>query len=604
MRKTVVELVGNAISAAIDAGELAAPDLPDACVERPRDPAHGDWASSVALKNAKVFKRNPKEVAEVIASHLRDSELIDSVEVAGPGFINIRLSAAALRSVISQVRDERGDFGRCDLGQGRKVNVEYVSANPTGPLHVGHGRWAVLGDCICNLLDHAGWDVTRENYINDAGNQMDIFGNSVAVRYVQLFRLVEDGMTMDEATETLVADTALPEEERAYAAELGEHAYGGAYIVDIARMIADAEGDAWVDRDPEERELYFRERAYRQVLDHMREILDGCGTHFDVWFSERKLHAPGPDGKSDIERAIDHLRDLGYIFEKDGATWFSSTALGDDKDRVLIKADGDCTYFAADIAYMLDKFSRGFDRLLFIWGADHHGYIGRMEAAAKAFGHTAGPDGQFEVIIGQLVNLLRDGKPVRLSKRAGTMITFEELLDEVGRDATRYLMISKSTDQTIDFDIEVAKKQDSSNPVYYVQYAHARICSILRKAADARGIHLEGSSDQEDMDALVAALIGDDVDLGALVDPAEFELMRKIDEFPEIVEASARDCAPYRLTHYAESLAATFHQFYTQCRVISDDEALTDARLAVVDATRITLSLTLSLLGVSSPVRM
>ena len=600
MRKTVEELVTRAIQAALDAGELSCETTPDACVERPRDLAHGDWASSVALKGAKVFRKKPAESAAIIASHLTDSDLIDAVEVAGPGFINIKLAPAALQSVIEQVRAERGNFGRCDLGQGKKVNVEFVSANPTGPLHVGHGRWAVLGDCICNVLDHAGWDVTRENYINDAGNQMNVFANSVAVRYMQLYRLVrEQGMTLDEAQATLVEDTAREEDERIYAAELGEHSYGGAYIVDIARMIADAEGDSWVDHDAQEREEYFRERSYSQVLDHMHEVIDSVGTHFDVWFSERTLHAPDADGKSAIDRAIGKLDEQGYIFEKDGATWFRSTDLGDDKDRVLIKADGDCTYFAADVAYMLDKFSRGFERILLVLGADHHGYIGRMDAICKAFGHEPGFDNEFAIILGQLVNLLRDGKPVRLSKRAGTMITFEELLEEVGRDATRYLMIAKSADQPIDFDIEVAKKQDNTNPVYYVQYAHARICSILRKAAEQRGIEVS-----DDMDALVAGLIVDDVDLSVLTDPAEFELMRKLDEFPEIVESAARDCAPYRLTHYAEALAATFHQFYTQCRVITDDDALTQARLAAVDAARIALSLALSLLGVSSPVRM
>lgn len=600
MRKTVEELVSSAIQAAIDSGELSAPEVPDPCIERPRDLAHGDWASSVALKGAKVFRKKPAETAQIIANRLTGSELIDDVEVAGPGFINIKLAPAALQSTIAQVRRERADFGRCNLGQGKKVNVEFVSANPTGPLHVGHGRWAVLGDCICNVLDHAGWDVTRENYINDAGNQMNVFANSVAVRYLQLYRLVrEQGMTLDTAQEELVADTALEEDERKYASELGEHSYGGAYIVDIARMIADAEGDIWVDRDPDEREVYFRERSYTQVLDHMHEIIDEVGTHFDVWFSERTLHAPDETGKSAIDRAIDKLRADGYVFEKDGAVWFRSTDLGDDKDRVLIKADGDCTYFAADVAYMLNKFSRGFERVLLVLGADHHGYIGRMDAICKAFGHEPGFDNEFAIILGQLVNLLRDGKPVRLSKRAGTMITFEELLEEVGCDATRYLMIAKSADQPIDFDIEAAKKQDNTNPVYYVQYAHARICSILRKVADQRGIEVT-----DDMDALVAGLIADDVDLSLLCDPAEFDLMRKLDEFPEIVESAARDCAPYRLTHYAESLAATFHAFYTQCRVISDDEALTNARLAAVDAARIALSLALSLLGVNAPVRM
>lgn len=597
MREQVESIVSRAVQTAIEEGQLTAQQPPAPCVERPRDLSHGDWASSVALKNAKLFHRAPRDAAVVIASHLENDPLVAQVEVAGPGFINIRLVPAALQQVIADVRQQGANYGRCDLGEGRSVQVEFVSANPTGPMHVGHGRWAALGDSLANLLEFSGWKVEREFLINDAGNQMDIFAFSVDVRYRQICRLMEEGKSEQEACDVLVDDAALPPEERTYGAELGEKAYGGAYVVDIAQRILDAEGTVWMDRSEGEREAHFKESAYAQVLEHMKGVLARCGVNFDVWFSERVLHAPDTDGTSAIERAIAKLDDEGYIYQKDGATWFRSTDLGDDKDRVLIKADGDCTYFAADIAYHADKFSRGFDRVIDIWGADHHGYVARMQAACTALGFS----GRLDVILGQLVNLLRGGKPVRLSKRAGTMVTFEELLDLVGSDATRYLMVAKSADQTIDFDIDEARKQDSTNPVFYVQYAHARICSILRKGA---GIEDASTVDADGMEELTERLIGQGANLALLVDASELELMRKLDEFPEVIESASRDSAPFRLTHYAEDLASTFHQFYTRCHVLTDDPELTRARLAAVDAARIVLSSTLRLLGVSAPVSM
>ncbi|MBQ6454403.1 MAG: arginine--tRNA ligase [Coriobacteriales bacterium] len=595
MRDIIEAVVLQAIKDAVDAGELPFEQVPAPAVERPRDLAHGDWATSVALRNAKAARTNPRALAQVIAAHIDQSDLIESVEIAGPGFINMKLSNAALQGVLRKVHEQGDAYGRCDLGQGRKLQVEFVSANPTGPMHVGHGRWAALGDSLCNVLSHAGWDVEREFYINDAGNQMNIFASSVSVRYQQICRFIEQGMAPADAVAILIADTALEPEQRQYAAELGENSYGGAYIVDIAYEIYQDEGDVWYRADHSEREHHFRERAYTQVLAHNKEVLHSCGVDFDVWFSERSLYEPGPDGIGPVDRAIEVLRQAGHIYQKDGAVWFASTKFGDDKDRVLIKADGAYTYFASDIAYHLNKFDRGFSKVIDIWGADHHGYVPRMKSACTALGH----DGQLDVIIGQLVNLLRNGEPVRLSKRAGTMVTFEELLDEVGSDATRYLMIYRSTDQSIDFDIEVAKKQDSTNPVFYVQYAHARICSILRKAAAARGIQQE-----QDMDAISAALIPDDLQLQLLDDPSELALMRQLDSFGEVLEGAARDYAPFRLTHYAEDLAASFHQFYTQCHVLTDDAALSDARLYAVDASRIALRLVLRLLGVSAPVRM
>jgi len=568
VRELIEELISNAMQASVDEGELSLDDIPDPAVERPRDAEHGDWASSVALRLAGQAHMSPRQIAEIVASHVETGDVVSSVEVAGPGFINIRLSDSCLQNVLRRVRDEREDFGRADLGGGQRVQIEFVSANPTGPMHVGHGRWAALGDSLGNVLEHAGYDVEREFYINDAGRQMDVFAESVSLRYLELC-----GQTVD----------------------FPDDAYGGSYIVDIAREIHEDVGDVWASRTEDEREAYFKERAYTQVLAHMKEVLSRAGVEFDVWFSERSLYVPDENGDNAIDRVISALDDAGYIYRKDGATWFRSTAFGDDKDRVLVKADGSYTYFAPDIAYHMDKFSR-VDRVIDIWGADHHGYVSRMQAAMSALGN----EGRLQVIIGQLVNLLRDGKPVRLSKRRGTMITFEELLDEVGRDATRYLMVCRSTDQALDFDIEVAKKQDASNPVFYVQYAHARICSILRRAARVP----DEQAGSCDMDELAARLIDPDADLSLLTDASELSLMRKISEFGEVIEGAARDCAPFRLTHYAEELAAAFHQFYTRCQVLTDDVALTAARLFAVDASRIMLRLVLGLLGVGAPQEM
>jgi len=567
MRDTLRTLVADAIADAIDAGELRLDAAPEVELARPRDPSHGDWATNVALKSAKAAGTSPRAVADVIAARVAGHPDVASVEVAGPGFINLRLSAAALRRQIAVVREAGDDWGRVDLGNGRRVQVEFVSANPVGPLHVGHGRWAALGDSMAAILAHAGWSVEREFYVNDAGVQMDIFAKSVAARYLELCG-----------------------REVVFAPEW----YQGAYITEIAREILESDGEVWADRDASEREDHFREKAYVQVLAHLRSVLHGMGVDFDVWFSERTLHVAGADGLTEVQRGIGQLTAGGYIYWQDGAVWFRSTDFGDDKDRVLLKADGEYTYFAADIAYHKDKFERGFDRVINIWGADHHGYVARMKAAVAALGYP----GQLDVVIGQLVTLLRNGEVVRMSKRTGEMVTFEELLDEVGADAARYFFLRRSTDQPLDFDIGLAKEQSSDNPVFYVQYAHARICSILRKAA--------GLAADADIDAAAAAarLAPAGTSLDPLVEPAEFALVRKLAEFPEVVESAADLLAPHKLPYYAEELAGAFHQFYTVCRVVTDDAALTVARIALVDATRLTLERVLALVGVSAPERM
>lgn len=570
IREQLENIVEVALSDAIGDGSLSLDEVPSAALERPRDAANGDWASTVAMRSAKLAHRAPRDIAQAIVDHLPENDMIASAEIAGPGFINLRLTNAALQSVVRDVRAERDDYGKSEAPEGEKfINLEYVSANPTGPMHVGHGRWAALGDAMARVLRHAGRTVEEEFYVNDHGVQMDVFGNSVAVRYLQL----------------LGHDIEMPEK-----------CYGGGYVTDIARGIVERDGDKWENVDAEERRIAFRELAYKQMLGNVQATLSGFGNHFDRFFSERTLYAPDENGLSAVDRALAAMDAKGYVFEKDGATWFRSTAFGDDKDRVLIKENGEYTYFMSDMAYHYDKVCRGYDKLIDIWGADHHGYVKRCEAMLEAWGHP----GKLEVVLGQLVNLFRDGEAVRMSKRTGEMVTFEELIDEVGVDATRFLMLSRSSDQPIDFDIEAAKKRDASNPVYYVQYAHARICSILRKAAGAGG-EADGALST---DELAAQVIPADVDLAPLTDESELALMRKMADFGDLVALAARDRAPFRLTHYAQELAASFHQFYTNCRVLDDDEALRCARLALADAARIELALTLSLLGVSAPEHM
>lgn len=569
IRESLESVLYQALKAAVEAGELPLNEIPQPSLERPREEGHGDWACTIAMRLAKAAHMNPRAIAQVIVDHLPANNLVESFEIAGPGFINLSLTNASFQAVVSEARQQGSDFGKSELSEPCKVNLEYVSANPTGPMHVGHGRWAALGDAIARVMRHAGYSVDEEFYINDQGNQMNVFGNSIVVRYQQL----------------LGQDVEMP-----------EACYGGAYIKDIAQAIIDADGDKWLDANEDERLVDFRERGYAMMLDSVKDTLSTFGNNFDTWFSERSLFVADENGETKQQRAFDVMNEKGLLFEAEGATFFRSTDYGDDKDRVLVKANGDLTYFMSDVAYHYDKMQRGYDHLIDIWGADHHGYIQRCKAMMAAWGY---PDA-LEVVLGQLVNLLRDGEPVRMSKRTGEMVTFQELIDEVGVDATRYLMLSKSADQAIDFDIEVAKKQDSSNPVYYVQYAHARICSILRKAGEARDMNVESAGIEE----IVAELGLDDIDLSPLAHESELALMRKMADFSELVAGAARDRAPFRLTHYAQELAGLFHSFYGNCHVLGEEESVERARLALVDSTRIVLALSLDLLGVSAPERM
>lgn len=614
MPEKLEELVRAAIAEAQAAGELPEFEVADVGLERPADPANGDWSSTVALRSAKLAHMAPARIAFIICSHIPQDASIERVEVAGPGFLNFYLATASANDVFRVVREQGVDYGRSTMGEGTKVQVEFVSANPVGPLHIGHGRWAALGDSLCRVLEHAGYEVEREYYINDHGSQMDVFGSSVSKRYLQLLSLMNTSeISLEDAQAALLADHEAYVEDEGdlhpeahpltdeFTAELGGNAYGGDYVVDLAARFVREDGDRWLTASEDERVAEFRERGYHIMLESIRDTCHEARCNFDVWFSERSLYEPDETGATPVGTALNKLDSLGYLYhDADGALWFRSTDFGDDKDRVVVKTNGDYTYFASDVAYHWNKLGR-VDHVIDIWGADHHGYIQRVRSACEALGYPDEP----EVLLGQLVNLLRNGQPVRMSKRKGTMVTFDELLEEVGADATRYTLVSKSANQMIDFDIELAKRQDNTNPVYYVQYAHARICSILRRGA---GVTLE-EANELGMDEVARRAVGESYDLGLLRDPAEATLARKLSEFPGLVESCARDRAPFRLTHYAEELAGDFHSFYAVCQVLPGkgrpiDEGLSHARLAAVDATRIVLALTLDLVGVSAPTSM
>ena len=614
MQQHLDALIRSALSAAQEAGELAVFELADTGIERPADPANGDWSSTAALRSAKLAHAAPRAIAQAIAAHIPADPSLDRVEIAGPGFINFYLSKASANDIFNQVRAEGAAFGRSDLGAGQKIQVEFISANPVGPMHIGHGRWAALGDSLCNVLSHAGYDVQREYYINDHGSQMDVFGKSVEMRYLQLVQIMaEKGCDLDAACEALLSDREAyvadeldehPETHPymdAFNDELGGNSYGGDYIIGIAKSFYEADGDKWVSVAPEDRLPEFNERSYQMMLQQIKDTCHQVRCDFDEWRSERSFYVKDETGTSYIDRTFKMLEDKGLLYRtEDGALWFKSTDFGDDKDRVLIKSNGEYTYFASDVAYCWKKFEI-VDYEINIWGADHHGYIKRVQSVADAMGFP----GKYEILLGQFVNLLRNGEPVRMSKRRGTMIPFQELVDEAGVDATRYTLISRSSNQTIDFDIEKVKEQNNTNPVYYVQYAHARICSILRRAA---GVTDEQAAEMG-MDAVAEKAIGENYDLALLTDPTELQLARKLSEMSDLIAGCARDRAPFRITHYVEELASDFHGFYAACQVLPSegrplDAELSRARLAACDAVRRVLAINLRLIGVSAPVKM
>lgn len=612
MPETLEELVKSALAAAQQAGDLPAFEITDCGLERPADTTNGDWSSTVALRSARAAHMAPAKIAQALVAHLPQDPAVAKVEVAGPGFINFYLSTSANNAIFDEVRAKGSDWGKVNVGDGLKLNYEFISANPTGPLHVGHGRWAALGDSMCNVFEHANYDVFREYYINDHGSQMDVFGSSITTRYLQLVDIInQDGVDLASAYQKLLCDRdAYVEDENdehpethpymdAFNETLGGNSYGGDYIIDIAREFYEADGDAWAKMDKAERDEKMREAGYQKMLARIKATCDEVRCPFDLWFSERSLYVKDQSGTSKVDRAFARLDEMGYLYKTDdGALWFKSTAFGDDKDRVLIKSNGEYTYFASDVAYHWDKFDRGAQYSIDLWGADHHGYIARVTNVCDALGF----EGKFEVDLGQFVNLLRNGSPVRMSKRKGTMVTFQELIDEVGVDATRYTLVSKSSNQTIDFDIEAVKQRNNSNPVYYVQYAHARICSLLRRAAGVT----EQEAQELGMNEVANRAIGQAPNLSLLNDETEIALARKISTFPDFIASAARDRAPFRLTHFVEELAGAYHAFYANCQVLPSegrpvDAELSRARLAACDAVRINLEVALRLIGVSAP---
>jgi len=551
LKQRLIELLTQAASQAQELGKLPSVTLPEVTVERPQNPEHGDHASSLPLKLARATGINPLTIANDMVGLIAPSPEIDSITVAPPGFINFTLKSDWLTRQVDSILVAGEAYGNIDLGQGSRVQVEFVSVNPTGPLHVGHGRGAILGSTLANVLVAGGYKVEKEYYINDAGSQIDAFYRSLYARYQQCLGI----------------DVEMPSE-----------GYFGGYMVDLAKEIIAEEGDRFLALPEAEAVSPLGQLGLAKIIELIKADLELLGVSFDVWFSERSLYDNGQ-----YQKAMSLLRQGGYIAEKEGATWFVSTALGEDKDNVVVRGDGSPTYFASDIAYHYNKFlERKFDKVINIWGADHQGHVSRMKTVVGALGI---PPERLEVIISQLVTLRRGEELVRVSKRSGDIITLREVVEEVGIDACRFFFLARSADSQMDFDLELAKKQSADNPVYYVQYAHARIASILH-LAQQRGIDYG------------------DGDVSLLTTEPELALIRRMLRLPEIVEIVARTLEPHHLTYYAQDLATIFHSFYKQCRVVSKDEALTKSRLKLVEAAKLVLAKTLHLMGMTAPERM
>jgi arginyl-tRNA synthetase len=542
------------IEAVVSAGIAEASQLPEIILEVPKDKAHGDFATNIAMQLSRIAKQNPRQIAEQLIAHLRKEQAgIAEAEIAGPGFINFKMNKSYLYSIIKDVLEKGDRYGEINVGQGQKVQVEFVSANPTGSLHLGHARGAAVGDALCNVLDFAGYKVSREYYINDAGNQIMNLAKSIEARYLQAFG----------------QDVPMPED-----------GYHGEDIKQFAAELLQREGDRLSALPEEQRLEYFRAYGLEKELDKIKRDLARFGVKFDEWFSETSIYRDQL-----IPDVLKQLGDKGHIFEEEGATWLRTTPFGDDKDRVLIKNDGSFTYLLPDIAYHRNKYQRGFDQLINILGADHHGYIPRLKAAMTALGYDAGT---LNVLIAQMVSLFQNGEKVKMSKRTGKAVTMEDLMDEVGVDPIRYFFTMRSMDSHLDFDMDLAVSQSNENPVFYVQYAHARICSIFRQAEE-QGIALQ------DLQQL---------DLTKLSTEAELDLLRKMGELPAEIALAAEQYAPHRLIRYVYELASQFHSYYKAERVITDDAQQTQARLALLGALRITLANVLRLVGVSAPERM
>ncbi|MCP4020550.1 MAG: arginine--tRNA ligase [Desulfobacteraceae bacterium] len=555
MKNTIREIVFNAAKSAFDKGLLPSDEIPQMEIETPKHKAHGDFSTNFAMVSAAIQKMAPKKIAEHLVSSIEASELVEKVEIAGPGFINFFLTNDAWYPVIDDILSKDVAYGSSNFGNKKKVQVQFVSANPTGPLHVGHGRGAAVGDSVGNILSFAGFDVQKEYYINDSGRQIRTLGTSVWVRLQQ-----QDGR-----------DILFPDD-----------CYKGNYIKDIAKAILEKEGPDLLQKEEKHGIEICARFAAAKILEEIKQDLNSFGIEFDQWFSEQSLYDSGR-----VDKVIADLKSKDLVFEKDGAQWFRTEIFGDEKDRVVVRNNGLTTYFASDIAYHIEKFERGFDTVIDVWGADHHGYIKRIEASVEASGKQKE---QFQVILVRLVNLLRGGKPVQMSTRAGEFVTLKNILNEVGKDAARFLFLSRSYDSGLDFDLELAKQKNSDNPVYYVQYVHARITGILLKAQEREIIsHIDLKQGEY---------------LELLQEPEEINLIKILSSFTENVEKSAKTLHPHVIFTYLMTLASAFHGYYNKHKVITHDSNLTQARLSLVLCVKKVIRNGLSLLGVSAPERM
>jgi arginyl-tRNA synthetase len=556
IKEDIARAVEEAVSRAQDAGELPAVALPEIEIERPQRPEHGDYATSLPLRLARAARANPLDLGEMLARRLPPSDAIERVEVAPPGFVNFHLSTAWLARQVPAILAAGPAFAQVAVGEGQKVQVEFVSANPTGPLHAGNGRWAALGSALARVLEVAGYQVETEYYFNDAGSQVDVFGRTLYARYQALF-----GREV----------------------EVPEDGYVGSYMVELAEQARERFGETMLRPEGEAPPEELGRFGMEQVMDWIRNDLADLGVHYDNWYREQTVYDSGC-----FDKAMTLLRERGLITERAEAVWFASSQLGSDKDEVLVRSSGQPTYLATDIGYHYDKFLvRGFERVIDIWGADHQGHVRPLELASQAM--DVEPD-RLHILIGQLVTLRRGEEIIRISKRSGDMVTLRELMDEVGKDPCLYFFLSRSADVPIDFDLELAKRQSAENPVYYVQYAHARVAGILDHARDLPGDLLDGIEGG---------------DTGLLTHPAELALIRKMLSLPELVESIARTLEPHHLPHYAQELATTFHDFYEKCRVLDEGNLeLSKARLMLVATARSVLATTLGLMGMSAPDQM
>ena len=554
MKQKIKNLIIDAITCAYEKGDFSEKSVPEIEVEVPKITSHGDFSTNIAMVTASIQKMPPRKIAETILKYIKDPDrILAKTQIAGPGFINFFINTLSWHSVLRKIHQEDVVYGASNIGNGRKIQVEFVSSNPTGPLHVGHGRGAAVGDSVANILRFCGYDVQKEYYINDSGRQINTLGQSVYLRYREL---------MGEIIQ-------FPDE-----------CYQGDYILDYAKEIIELKGQALLDQD-EDQSIFFCARfAAERIIKDIRKDLMDFGIEFDNWFSEQSLYDTGK-----VNAVIEDFKEKNIIYEKDGALWFKTTSFGDEKDRVVVRKNGQTTYFASDIAYHMDKFERGFHRVIDVWGADHHGYIPRVTGAIEASGLNRD---RFHVILVQLVNLLREQVPVAMSTRAGEFVTLNEVVQEVGRDAARFIFLTRHYESPLDFDLELAKKKTNDNPVFYVQYVHARISSISRKSRE-RGLY------ELEWDETTAVM---------LQEPEEINLIKTMIRYPEVVEDSAKYMEPHRITFYLMDLASSFHAYYNKHRVLSDDPLLSKGRLYLVLAVQKVIRNGLSLLGVSAPDRM